>query len=613
MKLRTYQRNFIDAIADCLSRVRKCAAALSTGGGKTVVFAGICFRYLTKANRPGILPGSGKTILILVHRKELLRQTRKTCYNAFKVICEPVIAGKKFIPEADVYVAMVETGFRMLKRSNLAANKRLHPEYPKLKKDVDEITKHNNLFGDVGMVIIDEAHRLEFMKLHPYFPQSMIIGFTATPQTRSKKQPMKKYYDDIVCGAPVEYLIDWNKHHPDEGLCQNITYAPRNSVDRAALSSIEGAVIAGEFNDKVMSTEYSKAQYVKATVAAYEDPKHGIKGTKTIVFNVNIEHSKKVNDAFIAAGYPSRHLDSNASDDERDDTLKWFKQTPGAILNNVGIATTGFDEPTIETVIVNKMTMSMPNWLQMDGRGSRPIGPKFIDEFQIEYPYDLLPKSMFTIIDMGGNAMEHGDWNQPRDWYDLFHNPGKPGKNNVAPIKCCPNCEAIIAAAARSCVLCGYKYPEKEIAVEADLHDFIVVTKNINVEQVIQDNRNAKKYYPFFKIGTELALKAKETIPKMTDGYASFILEEYHKLTKEMLAKLRVMFPLAKHNNHNNWYKKTALTFLVGKLREQFPDWKTTMDKDNEQPPPPVDPQLKIPGINNIQSLTQMKYHHYEE
>lgn len=315
MNLRNYQEQLVNGLAGKLARgKRKVVGQLATGGGKTVVFSAITKRYIQKAN---------KRVLILVHRKELLKQTRNTAFNAFGIICQPIIAGMKYIPPADLYVGMVES-----------VNRRI-----------------DKLEG-IGLVIIDECHRLEFIKLHQHFPKEFIVGFTATPLTASKKKPLKDYYEDIVCGVDIPQLIK-------EGhLCQNITWAPKDTVDR-----IELAVKNGEFDEQYMAQEFSKTKYVNNTVSAYTK---WASGTKAIIFNVNIDHSKVVNEAFIVAGYPAKHLDSEMSSTERDRILEWFKSTPNAILNNVGIATTGFDEPTIETVIVNKCKLKIPCFLMQE-------------------------------------------------------------------------------------------------------------------------------------------------------------------------------------------------------------------------------------------------------
>jgi superfamily II DNA or RNA helicase len=252
----------------------------------------------------------------------------------------------------------------------------------------------------------------------------------------------------------------------------------------------------------------------------------------------------------MVAGYQSRHLDSTMTETERRNTLNWFANTPSAILNNVGLFTTGFDEPTIETIMINKSTESMPLWLQMCGRGSRPT-----DE-----------KNAFTIIDMGGNAVTHGDWCDSRDWENIFFNPPKKSdKEGVAPSKNCPKCDAIVAASARMCKYCGFEFPVKEAVEEKELNDFVIVTKGIDVRAIIEANKEKKEWYPFYKIGKDLAKQAKNTIPKMTDENAIFILEKYHELAKEWAHQ--------KGKRSNEWCKNRAKEHLYTELQQQFKNW----------------------------------------
>ena len=56
--------------------------------------------------------------------------------------------------------------------------------------------------------------------------------------------------------------------------------------------------------------------------------------------------------------------------------LDWFKKTPNAILTSVSILTTGFDEPTVESIILNRATKSLTLYYQMIGRGSRILKNK---------------------------------------------------------------------------------------------------------------------------------------------------------------------------------------------------------------------------------------------
>ncbi|MCY1234941.1 hypothetical protein D9M72_475400 [compost metagenome] len=130
-------------------------------------------------------------------------------------------------------------------------------------------------------------------------------------------------------------------------------------------------------------------------------------GKKTLIFNNGINTSLYVFETFKEAGYPIKHLDNTTSNEERKDILTWFKHTPDAILTSVGILTTGFDEPTVESIILNRATKSLTLYFQMIGRGSRKL------------PH----KDNFTVIDLGNNAARFGLWSEPIDWQHIFKSP----------------------------------------------------------------------------------------------------------------------------------------------------------------------------------------------
>lgn len=522
MAFRQYQSKLITGLASCLTKFRKIVGQLPTGGGKTYIFCGIADRYLKKQQ--------GRKVVIAVHRKELLQQTRRSAFNAFGLDCQPIIAGMKYIPEADIYVAMVETLHRLISKGK------------------------QKVLGDVGLLIIDECHIANFNKIHEFFPETLIIGFSATPLSSSKKIPLKNFYEEIVCGPTIKELIRFNNESPGDGLCQNVTWAPKDVVNRKELE-VKGV----DFDEGLMALKFGQQKYVSNTVSAYERWGHG---TKTIIFNVNIEHSQKVCAAFEEKGYECKHLDGEMSKTERERVISWFKTTPKAILCNVGIATTGFDEPSIETVIINKATRSMPLWIQMCGRGSRPT----------EW------KSMFTIIDMGGNAITHGDWSDDRNWHDIFHNPPKPGKEQAAPMKSCPQCEGIVPASTRVCPLiqpdgkvCGFEWPSSEITVESELYEFVMVTKDINITTVMEEHKTKKQYYSIFKVGRDIAADAKKTIPQMTDDYFNFILLRYYELCKEWCHKQ------PKPKRMDQWHKTKFAHHLFEEIKSHFPKWETKL------------------------------------
>jgi superfamily II DNA or RNA helicase len=79
-------------------------------------------------------------------------------------------------------------------------------------------------------------------------------------------------------------------------------------------------------------------------------------GQENLIFNNGITFLY-VYETFREAGYAIRHLDNTSNNEER----KFYtgSSTPDAILTSVGILTTGFDEPTVETIILNRATKSL--------------------------------------------------------------------------------------------------------------------------------------------------------------------------------------------------------------------------------------------------------------
>lgn len=505
MILRYYQSDGIQLCAQKFAKgFNSIVYQLPTGGGKTVIFTEISKRFIQRNNT---------SVVIVVHRNELLRQTRKKLYDMYNIIACEIKAGMKEIPPAQVYICMVES---------------LNRRVSKLK--------------NIGLLILDECHIAVHNKIIDKLNAPLTLGFSATPISSNKKEPLKKRYQSLIKGPQISELIS------QKYLAQNITYAPRTGVDRTNLQ-LKG----GDFDEVEMGKEFSKPKFVINTVDAY---KRWARGTKTVVFNVNIAHSKCVLEEFLNQGFNARHLDSNCSEEERTEILEWLKTTPDAILCNVGILTTGFDEPTIETVIVNKATNSLALWLQMTGRGSRIINEILAARLNVAEKY------MFKIIDMGSNAITHGDWCDDRDWQDIFKNPIKKSKNSVAPSKNCPICEAILHASQMTCKYCNFIFPPKEATTEELLSKYVILTKNIDVQKLIEENDKKKQYFTFFKIIREHARSFKQAKTELNNDTFEFILNACNADCKKWCNLNDKKF--------NQWHKQLCLSELQNILKYEY-------------------------------------------
>ncbi|GAB2687122.1 DEAD/DEAH box helicase family protein [Mucilaginibacter koreensis] len=363
-KLYDYQEADINTLFDKLNTTpqeHRLLYQLPTGGGKTVIFSEIAKRFISQHSQK---------VMILTHRIELCRQTSSTL-KSFGIKNNIINSAVKRVSrksDYSCYVAMVETLNNRIQEGQI---------------DTDQ----------VGLVIIDEAHHNSFQKLLDKFCNARIIGVTATPFSSDFESPMRDNYHELIVGASISSLIEQGY------LAQPATW--RYDVE---LNTLKTTGAHGDFTVSTSDELYSSPAMLELLLHAYEE--HA-KNKKTLIFNNGIFASKAVCQMFTDAGYPIRHLDNNTPCAEREEILKWLKNTPNAILTSVSILTTGFDEPTVKTVILNRATTSLTLYHQMIGRGSRRL-PK---------------KKAFTIIDLGNNVDRFGDWSKPVDWQDIFDHP----------------------------------------------------------------------------------------------------------------------------------------------------------------------------------------------
>lgn len=361
---------------------------IPTGGGKTVVFSDISKGAISYGNK----------VMIVCDRKELIQQSYDKV-KSYGLNPVKIVPGQSQI-KANCYVASVDTLF---------SRKR----YP-----------------DVDLVIIDEAHKAKFDKLVDHYrenTEAIIIGATATPIRTGSQRSLHTLYDAIVDPVDVKELISRGKLTPA------IYYAAKVDISELQTNRLE-------YSDDALFKFFDKQTLYDGVVDNYFK---FCKNEPTIIFNVNREHSKKVVAELKKRGVKAEHVDGSFSDFERARVLNAFYNGQIDVISNCSILTTGYDNPRIKNVILNRATKSLSLFLQMCGRGSR------IDEGKFE----------FRIIDMGSNILEHGFWDDSREW-NLFKGDKKK-KKGAAPVKDCPECEAMIHASKPICPHCGYWFPKK--------------------------------------------------------------------------------------------------------------------------------------------------------
>jgi superfamily II DNA or RNA helicase len=457
--LRDYQKKAIQEFEN--AQEKNICLTMATGSGKTFTFCEIAKRfYLMEL----------KKVLILVHREELLNQA----YESLGEKCFKIEKGIKSIDfNFDFYVGMVET-----------------------------VNRRFNNMPDFGLVIIDECHIGNFKKM-PYFTNkgTKVLGVTATPLGSA---PLSNQYDKLLIPVQIpdlirnNFLVDCNVY----GFASDLVEAQNFKVKK------------GEFDEKQMEDFYSSEKMVLNVLNAYWEK---TAGKKTIIFNVNINHNDTVYNALKEEGLNAYKIDGSTPKNLRVEIINKFNNENDAIICNVGVLTTGFDCPSILTVILNRATKSLPLYLQMVGRGARTYKDK----------------EKFTVIDLGKNTTRFGFYDKYRDWQGYFEQgTKKDSKGGASPTKECPDCGKIHHTRILECDNCGYSFEEaKELKSKQE--------KAQKLELLIKENPLEIPTQKLINIAVErgnnmyrvLYLIA-EHIVKYEDRYKEIVTQEYLESVK---------------------------------------------------------------------------------
>ena len=433
MKLRTYQSELITNISLALTKCKQIIATMPTGSGKTFTFA-----HIAK-----LATNNDLNTLIITDRIELMNQTGGALEQ---VGLQPKLieAGADSDLSGNCHIGMIETINSRVKRT-------------------DTMLK---FLQSRNLIIIDECHKANFDKLFQYLRTGVyVIGFTATPIRMGKRNMLKDYYCKIISGPGISEL------QLSGYLCKSVTYG--KPMD---LSSVR--VRGEDYDPEDQRRVYGKLQNFDGL---YENMQRVARGKKTLIFCANVKASKELNSYLQSKGLRSAHLDGGLSKDERSDILDKFKSGEITHLCSISVLTTGFDEPSIECIVLYRATRSLPLYLQMCGRGGRP------------YP----GKNTFSILDFGNNVSRFGYWEQDREWSLSQKKIDKLKKTGETPVKICYSCGAMIFASARVCRFCGHEMSltKEQIAYEKliELHPKEIGKRELSVKE-LEAYRREKAY-----------------------------------------------------------------------------------------------------------------------
>jgi superfamily II DNA or RNA helicase len=351
----------------------------------------------------------GKRVLISLHRIELVRQTLAALAE-HQVAAGVIASGHAELPELPIQVGMVPTVARPQRLKRWAA-------------------------WNPDLLVVDECHHLlakSWERLIETWPLAYTIGFTASP-IRLDGKGLGRIFRDMVMIGTTRKLIA-------EGWLSPIKYlAPPSRFDAASIE-----VVAGEFEAESAAAAMRRAHLVGDAIEHYRRHVHG----PAIAYACTVAHSQELAAEFAAAGIRARHVDADTALSERAAAVAGLADGKVDVVFNVGLFTEGIDVPAIGGVLLLRPTQSLGLYLQMTGRALR-VAPG---------------KKEALILDHAGNCFRFGLPDDDFEWSlkDRDRRPAKEG----ASVKRCPECAAIVKAAAKICPHCGADLRPEAAALE---------------------------------------------------------------------------------------------------------------------------------------------------
>ena len=326
LQLRPYQQEAIDSIRHFIDKgISRHLVVLPTGAGKTVIFAHL----------PAALNNS-LPMLVLAHREELLVQAKEKLHWSNPHLNIEIEQAENYASHADIVVASVPT----LGRENSDRIKRFPTDYFK-------------------SIVIDEAHHAAaptYRRILDYFESTFTLGVTATPQ-RSDNTRLTDVFDEIVYYKTIQDLIEEGYLSPLVG------YRIKTDTDISGVSTNDGDYVASQLEDAIDNPSRNAL-----VVSAYNDI---VPGAKSVVFAAGVKHANNLALSFREAQISTEVILGSTDSDDRRRILESFSRGETKVLINVGVLTEGFDEPSIESIILARPTRSNLLYTQIVGRGTR--------------------------------------------------------------------------------------------------------------------------------------------------------------------------------------------------------------------------------------------------
>ena len=344
INLRPYQEAAVEAAVEAFTckRNRNGIIIIPTGGGKSWVIAAIAQRL-------------DKPILIFCPSREIVIQN-------YEKMCKinPMFSS--------VYSASV--GCKDINRITFAT--------------IGSVMNHMQDFQHFKYVMVDECHLCNARggQYKTFFEAAdrQVIGLTATPYRLGRglngtsmlkflTRTRPRIFDEVLYYCQISELLA-------KGYLADLRYFDCTQID---MSNVHTNSTGNDFDEKSLKLEYERSGFydqLTSTTLRVLKPKNKIPRKGVLVFTRFTEEAEKLTSKLQQKGINSAIVTGETPKKEREAILEKFKDGTIKVVSNVGVLTTGFDYPALDTVILARPTKSLSLYYQMVGRAIRPFKDK---------------------------------------------------------------------------------------------------------------------------------------------------------------------------------------------------------------------------------------------
>jgi len=307
---------------------------LPTGCGKTLTALSVVATALER----------GKRVLWLAHREELIAQPTRALSALWPALGDRVgiVKARRDEHRRQVVFASVDTLARSQRMERVLGS------------------------GPLDLVVVDEAHHsastswtrvLKSVEAHadessrPCF----FLGLTATPE-RADGRPLGKLWE-VAYAYPITRAIE-----------SGFLVPPRIVVEQLDLD-LEGLDCSGgDYDTRQLGGLVMEADVVHHTVQEME--RHA-RGRKAVVFTVTVAQAEETARALEAAGWRAGAVFGEMPTKARAELLRDLTDGRLDVVCNAAVLTEGWDDPSVDCVVLARPTRSGALFRQMVGRGLR--------------------------------------------------------------------------------------------------------------------------------------------------------------------------------------------------------------------------------------------------